>query len=336
MKAAIFVKKREINYNENYNYPKLKKDGIIVKVKSCFICGSDVHAYNYETIPPPVVLGHEFSGYIVEIGEQITGYNIGDKIVVQPHIRCGKCYYCRNNLENLCVNNGGIGFTQDGAFAEFVKVPIKKHNIFKIPNNISYEYAALIETYSIALRVVRLSNISSKDNAVIIGAGAVGLFVLLTVKELGVQNIIVIEPNKFNQSKALELGANYIFPPDKSYEIKKLINRVGPDYVFECVGSPNTYIQAFNLVRKAGSVILIGLHEIPFEFNFFPLMLKELNIKTITSTRAIDMQEVISIYNDKAINLAPFITKTVKLKELDSIFKWLSSPKREAVKVLVK
>ncbi len=335
MKAAVFEKKGIIKYEENYDYPKLRKDSIIIKVKSCAICGSDVHAYESETIPPPVVLGHEFSGEIFEIGEKVEGLNIGDRVIVQPHIRCGKCYYCQRNLKNLCVNSGGIGFTQDGGFAEYVRVMVKNHEIFMVPENIGNDHAALVETYSIAHRALRLSGIKD-EKMVIIGAGAIGLFVLLAAKLFGIEDVMVIEPNKFNQKKALELGASQVFLPDDYHEIKKITSRVGPDFVFECVGSPNTYVQAFNLVRKGGTVVLIGIHDKPFEFNFFPLMLKELIIKTVTLSRPEDMQEILQILSEKNIDLNPFITKHIDLKELDDTFKWLSNPEREAIKIIIK
>ena len=336
MKAAVFVKKQSIVYEEEYKDPRLRKDGIIIKVECCAICGSDLDAYKYETIPPPVVLGHEFSGFISEIGEKVEGWKIGDRVIVRPHIRCNKCYYCKNGLSNLCVNSGGIGMTQDGGFAEYVKVPLKNHDVFKIPNNIGFDYAALIETYAITHHALKLSQIGKNDIMVIIGAGAIGLFTLLRAKQLEVENVIIIEPNKYNQAKAKEIGADYVFNPDDFYEIKRLTKNIGADYVFECVGLPQTYIQAINLVRKAGTVILIGLYDKSFEFSFFPMMLKELTLKTITSTLAEDMQEIISILNEKKVNLDPFITKYIQLKDLNNAFKWLCSPEREAIKVMVK
>ena len=226
--------------------------------------------------------------------------------------------------------------TKDGSFAEYVGVQLKEHDVLKIPDSINYDYAALIETYSISLRALKMSGIKKNNNMVIIGAGAIGLFLLLCAKQLGVEQVIIIDPNTYNQEKAKELGTDYVFTPDDFYEIRRLTNKVGADYIFECVGLPQTYIQAINLVRKAGTVTLIGLYNQPFEFSFFPMMLKELTLKTVTSTLTEDMQEVITILNEKKVNLKPFITKYIELKELDNTFKWLCSPERKAIKVLVK
>lgn len=336
MKAAVFIGKEQIKFENNYDYPKLRKDGIIIKVKSCAICGSDVDAYLHETIPPPRVLGHEFAGEIVEIGERIEIWKVGDRVTVAPHIHCNKCYYCINDLSNLCTKNGGIGFTQDGAFAEFVKVNLNEHHVLKIPDKINYDYAALVETYAIAYHAVKNSKIDEKKSVVIIGAGAMGLFVLLCLKQMGVENVVVIELNDFNKQKALDLGATSVFKPEEQYTIRKLMNNLGPDYIFECVGLPQTYIQSINLVRKAGTVVFIGLHKDSFEFNFFPMMIKELTLKTVTSTTGDDMNEILSILEKKYVNLDPFITKHVQLSELDDTFKWLLSPERQAVKVFTK
>lgn len=140
--------------------------------------------------------------------------------------------------------------TQDGAFAEYVKVTLKDHDVFKIPDKVSYDYAALVETYSITYHALNLSKINKDDSMVIIGAGAMGLFTLLCAKQFGVEKVIIIEPNIYNQEKAKEIGADYVFTPENFYEIKALTNNIGPDYVFECVGHPKTYVQAINLVQK--------------------------------------------------------------------------------------
>ncbi len=335
LKGAVFQKKGEIIIKDDIKKPKIKKDEVLIKVKNCGICGSDVESYHTGIlIPTGLILGHEFSGEIIELGEDVKKWKIGDRVTANPNLPCFKCFWCMRNQENLCKKGDGIGMTSSGAMAEFIKV--KAERLHLLPPNVSYEEGALVEPLAIGVYAVQESGIKVGENAVVFGAGTIGLVTIQVLNAIGASDVFVIEPLEFNQKKALEVGASEVFIPKDWTKISGLTNKIGPDHIFDCAGVPKTYIDSLKLIRKGGFITVIGIHAEPFEMvGFTQFLLKNITMRGIFAYNQETFRTCINLLEKKKINIKPLITKRIKLDEVPKAFKTLSDPTNNEVKILV-
>ena len=190
---------------------------VIVKIKYCGICGTDVHIYYDGLLPPPMVMGHENVGTISDIGEDVEGWNIGDRVAVGPPGPCGNCYYCNHGYPTICeagfIRTNGLGPGHDGGMAEFMKVRDPKGMLHRIPDKVSFGDAVLIDSIAVGLRGIIQSRFKIGDNVVVSGAGPIGLGTIQWLKLAGARHIIALEPSKKKRELALELGANVALDP---------------------------------------------------------------------------------------------------------------------------
>ncbi|MHA2472303.1 MAG: zinc-dependent alcohol dehydrogenase, partial [Promethearchaeota archaeon] len=232
MRAAVFEDIKKIKYDGEYPEPFPSSDDIVVRVHYCGICGSDITNFKHRMYQVPLIMGHEISGEVAKLGENVSGYKIGDKVV---------CF-----TVSLDISKGelsGLGTFQNGGFAEYVKVP--KEWVFKIPPKISLKKAVLLETFALAKRAFKLSGIKSNENIVIFGGGSVGLTTLKALLlEKNPNYVVVVEPNEFLRGKALEIGARAAVPPRRA-KIKKVIKELDtPTFIFDTVGIKETLSDA--------------------------------------------------------------------------------------------
>ncbi len=274
----------------------------------------------------PLVMGHEFSGEIMELGGNINDFKVGDKV-------------CGINVA-LDVGGGGqldgLGIFRDGGFAEYVKVP--KKYLFKIPNNVSTKEAALIESFANATRADKLSNIGDNQNIMIIGGGNIGLcFMNYLLAEKKPNYMVVIEPHKFLREKAKEMGATDAFPPSK-VKIKKFIKEHGePTFIFDCAGLESTINMAIDLIKKRGTIILVGVHKGTISFPMFLLNSKEAWLRGILGHDREDILASLKFFAKGLINVNKLISEIIPLDEIQKGFeKYLEPGEREFIKILVK
>lgn len=265
MKSLVLEK-----YNEfvirNTEIPELKPGWVMIKVKACGICGSDVHGMDGSTgrRQPPVIMGHEASGVISEITPEIKNWKVGDRVTFDSTISCGVCFYCQRGDINLCDNRRVLGvscdeYRQNGAFAELVAVPA--HILYAIPDNISFEQAAMIEAVSIAVHAAAISPVQPNDTAVVIGCGMIGLLCIQALKAAGCGKVIAIDQVEEKLKLAANLGADLTYNSSDPELITKIVNETsqrGADLVLEAVGIEPTVNLAVDCVRKGGTVTLIG------------------------------------------------------------------------------
>ena len=325
IKAAVFEEIQKIVYREDYPKPVPGSDGVLVKVNYCGICGSDITNFKYKMYQVPLIMGHEISGEVVELGDNVTEVNIGDKVI---------CF-----VVSLDIGSGqlkGLGTFQDGGFAEFVKVP--KEWIFKIPANISTKEAVMIETFALAKRAFKLSRINKDEKILIFGGGSVGL---TTLKALLVEKqpnyVVVVEPNEFLRNKAIEMGADDAVPPRRA-KIKKVIKKYGePTFIFDSVGIKETLSDAMFLIKKGGTILLEGIHKESMKFSFFDLISKEVTLKGSIGHDREDILSAIKLFSEDKVNANDFISKVFSLKDIQKAFnKFLEPNDRNFIKVLIK
>lgn len=258
MKAAVLYSAGDIRIEER-PIPTPGIDEVLIKIHACGVCGTD-NALNKGEYPGnyPVVIGHEFSGEIVEIGKSVKSFGIGDRVTVDPNRVCHKCYFCRNGLEHLCDNLQSMGVHIDGADAEYCVM--LESNVYKIGNSISYEEAAFCEPLACAIHGTDLAKVKIGDTVLIIGGGGMGNLITQCVKNSGASTIIVSEPIAKRRDLALENGATHVLDPlnvNVLDEIRK-IKPVGVDVVFEVAGISREQAACPAYARKGGTIVFFG------------------------------------------------------------------------------
>ncbi|MFX1358408.1 MAG: zinc-binding dehydrogenase [Promethearchaeota archaeon] len=326
MKAAVFEDIKKIVYREDYPKPNIGPDDALIKVHYCGICGTDINNFKYKIYQTPLIMGHEVSGVVEKIGENITEVKVGDKVI---------CFNVKLDVSHKQLE--GIGLFQDGGFAEYIKVP--KKYLFQIPDNTSLKEAVMIETLSLAMRAIKLSGIDKNQNIMIIGGGNVGLTFLNVLKEETKPNfVIVIEPHEFLREKAKEMGANEALPPNK-VKIKKYFKKKGsPTFIFDCVGSEDTLILAMEFIEREGTVLLEGIHEIKsIPFPIFLINSKEIHLQGCLGHDRHDILAAIDFFLKNKVDANKLISEIIALKDIQKTFeKFLETGERKFIKILIK
>ncbi|GAK40652.1 2,3-butanediol dehydrogenase [Paenibacillus urinalis] len=323
MKAAVFYDIKDVRLEER-EIPATPAGKVKVKVKFAGICGSDLHAYHHgigvQTGTPhpisgamaPLTLGHEFSGVIEEIGAEVTGYNVGDRVAIEPLIYCGECENCRKGNYNQCNQFGFIGLNADGGFAEYVIV--EPYMLHKLNDQVSFEEGALVEPTAVALHAVRQSKLKVGNNVAVFGAGPIGLLTILSAKSAGAARIYAIDVS----DERLELAASIGAVPINSLKDNPvdIINDAGGvEVAYEAAGVQPTFNSALSVVKKGGEVMVIAAFAQNPTVDMMQLMTKEANITSILAYRHI-FPEVISLIAEGKLDVKPVITKKITLDQI--------------------
>jgi len=284
MRAAILYKPLDMRV-EHIDVPEIGSGDVLVRVRRVGICGSDVHYYLHGRIGPfivdkPLILGHECSGDVIEVGEAVDNVKVGDRVVIEPGFTCGVCEYCRSGRYNLCPNIQFYGTPPyNGAFAEYVSAPAG--NVHQMPDGMTYEEGAMIEPLAVGLMAAKRGRISAHDSVAIFGAGPIGLLALQAAKSHGALENIVIDVVDYRLDYALKLGAESIINASRENavdQILRLTGNRGVDVVIDASGSPKAIQQALEVVRPGGRIVLVGYppSEVPIIVD--KILMKELDI----------------------------------------------------------
>jgi L-iditol 2-dehydrogenase len=245
--------------------PEIAADEILVRVRACGICGSDVHGFDGSTGRriPPLVMGHEAAGVVERVGNAVHDIVRGDRVTFDSTIYCGHCFFCSRGEVNLCDNRQVMGvspgpYRRHGAFAEFVSVP--RRIVYKLPDSLSFEQAALIEAASVAVHAVNLTPVHIGDTAVVIGAGMIGVLTVQALRQAGCIQVIAVDLEESRLRMAREVGATETMraSADVPAEIQKRTDGHGAAVAIECVGAEAPIRTAIGCVRKGGTVTLVG------------------------------------------------------------------------------
>ena len=265
MKALVLESYKQFSYKDTPE-PEAGPEQVLIQVKACGICGSDVHGMDGSTGRriPPIIMGHEAAGVIVSVGQQVTGWQAGDAVTFDSTIYCGRCHFCRHGQVNLCDNRRVLGvscdaYRQHGAMAEYVAVP--QHSLYRLPEGLSFERAAMVEALSVAFHAVQRAPLALNSTAVVVGTGMIGLLVVQVLRYAGCRRIIAIDLDSQRLELARRLGADQTFKSDAGDvdgQVLQATEQRGADAAFEVVGLTPTLNQAVRSVRKGGSVTLVG------------------------------------------------------------------------------
>lgn len=264
MRALLLSKYKELEIAE-MPAPVAAPGEVLVRVAACGICGSDVHGYDGSSGRriPPIVMGHEAAGIIAATGPGVTGLSEGDRVTFDSTVYCGACAYCKRGEVNLCDNRQVLGvscgdYRRAGAFAEFVAVPARI--VYRLPDTISFEEAAMLEAVSVAMHGVSLAQISANAKALVVGAGMIGLLITQALRAAGCSRIFVTDLDDSRLKLAEEVGAHVTLSAkaDVARQMEKLTGGVGVDVALEAVGQTDSVKAAIESVRKGGTVVLVG------------------------------------------------------------------------------
>jgi threonine dehydrogenase-like Zn-dependent dehydrogenase len=383
MKAAVFYGARDFRI-ENIEPIKREETDILVRVKACGICGSDVHTFKRGIFARPgFIMGHEFSGEVAEVGKKVKDIKIGDRVValVAPtHVApqgCGQCFWCLRGQPQWCPNVGHkpcgecdycksgrfwmcdsmqrhmlIGYGRNGAYAEYVFVPdaVLDENVFRIPDTMSWEEAALIEPLWGGYRWVMMANPKPHETAVVTGLGAIGLCVMLVLKQM-VSKVIVSEVSQKRLKLAKELGADVVIDATKEDPLQKVIEITGTgrsfsgkgggcaDIVMECSGAPVALQQAIEMTRTGGRIVLVGVFEQEAPLNINHIIHKQLTLISSYSKGQKPIGEEIKAAIDLIargkVNVKPLISHQFPLDKIMEAFEVQIDPER-SIKVVIK
>jgi 2-desacetyl-2-hydroxyethyl bacteriochlorophyllide A dehydrogenase len=338
MKALVYFGPKDIRITKIDDL-KPEEDEVLIKVKATGICGSDVHGYLGLTgrRVPPMVMGHEFAGCISEIGRNVKGIKVGDRVTAQPVNFCGECEFCQKGLTNVCANKKFLGVMDvNGSMAEYVCVPAKL--IYKLPDSMSYMQGAMIEPLAVAYRAVKqVQSLENKD-VLIVGAGTIGLLVLQILKTKKARKIFISDLSDFRLDVAKKLGADVIINPSKSnaYDLISIeTNGLGVDVAIEAVGISPTVLQAMSALKIGGICIWIGNSAKIINVNMQEVVTRELNISGTYIYTHKEFGEVLDLLAEGNIDVEAVISKVISLEEAPEMFNKLAKDAGQLIKVVI-
>lgn len=341
MKALLLSEYRQLRV-EDVPEPTIEPNEVLIRVKACGICGSDVHGYDGTSGRriPPIIMGHEASGEVARVGSTVKRVREGDRVTFDSMISCQKCFFCRRGQPNLCDDRRVLGvsceeYRRNGAFAEFVAVP--EHIVFPLPAGLSYEEAALIEPVSVAVHAVGLTPVTLGDTAVVVGAGMIGLLTLQALRLAGAGKVIAADLEDDRLAVARDLGADETLNPrhqDVPAMVKERTEGRGADVVMEAVGSTPSVKMAMESVRKGGTVTLIGNISPTVEFPLQLAVTKEYRVQGSCAS-ANDYPKCLELMGRGAIKVTPIISATVPLEEGPAMFDRLYRREAGLTKVIL-
>jgi len=323
--------------------PEIGMDDVLVRVRTCGICGSDVHGLDGSTGRriPPLVMGHEAAGEVVETGPAASDLKPGDRVTFDSTIYCGKCYHCGRGEVNLCENRMVLGvspgeYRRHGAFAEYVAVP--RRIVYRLPEGLSYEAAAMVEAVSVAVHAVNLTPVVLGDTGVVVGTGMIGVLTVQSLKAAGCARVIAIDPDEGRLKMAREMGASATINPkaqDAVAVIKEMTAGRGADVALECVGAAEPIRTAINAVRKGGAVTLVGNVSPTVEIPLQVVVSRQIRLQGSCASSG-EYPAAMELMASGAIRVEPLISAVAPLAEGPSWFDRLYRHEPNLMKVILR
>ena len=343
MKAVILIEPNKFEV-KTVETPSINDDEILLKVERTAICGTDIRILEgkkTKDVRYPSVIGHEISGTIYKTGQNVDGYEIGERVSIAPVIPCHRCNSCLNGRENACTNRVAIGYQYDGGFAEYVKIPkeaILYGHVLKLPEDVSFEEGALMEPLSCCIRGMKNAGTGFNDKVLIVGAGPIGLMHLQLAKIAGASKVIVSEPNDLRREKALKLGADIVVDPTKEDLDSIIMNETennGLDVIILAIGVPSIINSLLKLCKKGGTLNLFagfaGTGEGTIESNL--IHYNEITVNGSTAFKRKDYLDARELVINKKINLECIVTHIYGIDEFKDAYDMVKSG--QGLKVLI-
>ena len=322
--------------------PEPGDDDVLVRVRACGICGSDVHGYDGSTGRriPPLVMGHEAAGVVERVGSAVRDFAAGDRVTFDSTVSCGRCHFCRRGQINLCDNRTVLGvscgdYRRHGAFAEYVAVPSRI--IYKLPDSLAFEHAALVESVSIAVHAVNRHEPKPDDVVTVVGAGMIGVLILQVLQSRGCRNIVAVDVDSRKLALAERVGATGTVNPQDG-EVPSAVQRLtggrGADVSFEVVGHGDTVLSAIRSLRKGGTVVLVGNLSPRVELPLQEVVSRELSVLGSCASNG-EIPECIDLLARGVVDVDPIISLKAPLEEGPELFARLYGGDKTLMKVII-
>jgi len=341
MRALVLENPRDLQIRD-VPEPELGPHDVLIEVKACGICGSDVHGYDGSTGRriPPLVMGHEAAGVVARVGTDVRSVHVGARVTFDSTVSCGNCRFCRAGDINLCDNRQVLGvscrdYRRNGAFAEYVSVP--QHIVYRLPDSFPYEKAALIEAVSIAVHAAKITGIKPGDSVVVIGAGMIGLLAIQAFRIFGCNQVIAVDLEESKLELARQMGADRTFlatDPELLEKLKAATGGQDLDIAVEAVGAQPSILVAIDAVRRGGTVTLIGNLAPKVEIPLQTVVTRQLRLLGSCASAG-EYRECIGLMEAGAINVDPLISAIAPLSEGAEWFNRLYARQPGLIKVVL-
>ncbi len=342
MKALVLEDYMQLNYKD-VPMPSIGDDEVLVKVKAIGVCGSDVHGIDGSTGRriPPVIMGHEASGVIEQTGAGVTDWKVGDRVTFDSTIYKKDDWYTRQGMYNLSDGRMVLGvsckeFVRNGAYADFVSIP--QHILYRLPDNVSFVQAALVEPAAVALHAINISPVENSYTAVVVGAGMVGSFVIQLLKLKGCSNIIAIDLEDDRLDLAKTLGADFAYKPGDpklNETVLSLTSGRGADVAFEVVGIGETIETAIALLRKGGTLTVLGNLSPVIEIPLQSIVTRQLRIQGSCAING-EYPEILEMISSGQLDMTAILSAEAPLSEGADWFHRLYNKEKGLMKVVLK
>ena len=338
MRRARLVQYRKIVV-EDAPVPEVEASEVLVASRCCGICGTDVAIYlgRIPSIKPPIVLGHEASGVVEEVGEGVSGIRRGDRIVVEPLVTCGSCYNCLKGDYNQCEKRKVIGVDMDGAFSEYFKAPAER--LHPIPDSLPFEVAALAEPLSVAVHATKRGRVSPEDHVVVVGDGTIGLLTAFASKIVKGAEVAILGKHDYKLGLARKLGVDYVVNVLREDPLERLKSIYGDgriDVFFDCVGhSAEIVNRSIEQVRKGGRIVAVGVFPEDVTVKLGILQDRELELIGTSAYTSPDFKKSISLLDGMKDKFSSLITRTYPLDRISEAFEYAISDREHAVKLMI-
>ena len=330
MKALVKARAERGIWMEDIDKPEVGHNDVLIKVRRTAICGTDIHIFKWydwarATIPVPMAVGHEFSGEIVDMGIEVRGFEIGDRVSAEGHITCGVCRNCRAGRRHLCMNTVGVGVNRPGAFAEFISVPA--FNVFKLPDSISDDLASILDPLGNATHTALSFDLVGED-VLITGAGPIGIMAVAIARYAGARHVVITDVNDYRLDLARKMGATRainISSQSIDDTMKELGMVEGFDVGMEMSGNPQAFRDMLRTMHHGGKVAILGIPPADMAINWNEVIFKGLIMKGIYGREMFETWYKMSSMLQSGLNIEPVITHHFGIDEFEPAFQLMES-----------
>ena len=330
MKSLVKAKAEKGIWLQDTPEPEVGHNDLLIKIRKTAICGTDMHIYNWDewsqkTIPVPMVVGHEYVGEVVGMGQEVRGFNLGDRVSGEGHITCGHCRNCRAGRRHLCRNTEGVGVNRPGAFAEYLVIPA--FNAFKIPDNISDELASIFDPFGNAVHTALSFDLVGED-VLITGAGPIGIMAAAVARHVGARHVVITDINPYRLALAKKMGATRAVDVSKE-DLQEVMNELGMsegfDVGLEMSGVPVALRDMLNKMNHGGQVAMLGIPPQDVAIDWNQVIFKGLIIKGIYGREMFETWYKMASLLQSGLDLSPIISHRFSVDDFQKGFDTMGS-----------
>ncbi|MCU7554797.1 L-threonine 3-dehydrogenase [Alteromonas sp. ASW11-19] len=330
MKSLVKAHSEKGIWLEDTPKPEVGHNDLLIKIRKTAICGTDMHIYNWDgwaqnTIPVPMVVGHEYVGEVVGMGEEVAGFKVGDRVSGEGHITCGHCRNCRAGRRHLCRNESGVGVNRPGAFAEYLVIPA--FNAFKIPDNISDDLASIFDPFGNAVHTALSFDLVGED-VLITGAGPIGIMAAAVARHVGARHVVITDVNPYRLALAEKMGASRAVNVAKT-KLEDVMNELGMsegfDVGMEMSGVPSAFRDMLACMNNGGKVAMLGIPPQDVAINWNEVIFKGLTIKGIYGREMFETWYKMASLIQSGLDLTPIITHQFSVDDFQKGFDTMGS-----------